>query len=88
MDVLEQVLSRVRRRDPTAVASIAGVAALVVVLKWASSSSSKPKVQGKFVTDFAEIAGKDGEEKGEKFDVVIVGGGEWMSFSELVQTAK
>lgn len=73
MDALQHVLTRVKRRDPAVLASAAGVAALLVVLKWATGSKSKS--ESPFVTNFAEIASKDGNASSTTYDVVVVGGG-------------
>ena len=76
MDALANVLSRVKRREPAVVASVASVAALLVVLKWASRS--KPEIP--FVTNFAKVASKEGEEAREEYDVIVVGGGVYFNF--------
>ncbi|KAI0342707.1 GMC oxidoreductase [Trametopsis cervina] len=67
MDALQKVLSVSRRKDPRVLgASVASLAALYLVLKWASSTQAKPK--SKLEDDLRQVDEKE-------YDVIIVGGG-------------
>ncbi|KAI0687739.1 GMC oxidoreductase [Cytidiella melzeri] len=67
MNALRSLLASARRKDPTVLGgSVATLAALFVVWKWAANREGE--TQGKLITDLKTVGD-------EEYDVIIVGGG-------------